>query len=250
MGLLISLRSEILKLKRTATIIVCLIAAAFSPLMRFLEDIDIGRRETGAPWIEHLLIQQEVLNFAYLPLFIILISTLWLQTEFKDKTWKQVLTSPQKKFHIFIAKFIVLHLLILLFLILYNIFLALAGIGTELMHPQLYNAGFNLRKLIVTYAQNYFLIFGISAIQFLFALRFKNFIAPVALGFVLWLLAPMMVFEMKWTNIEVYPYAYSMLSVLPKYKADVVNYQWYSIAYAVVFLSVAFIDFSRRKVKT
>jgi hypothetical protein len=250
MSLLVSLRSESIKLKRTASIIVCLIAAASPSAVIFLEDIDIGTlRKMGAPWISHFLQQQDVINIAFLPMYIILVSTLWLQTEYRDKTWKQVLTSPQAMINIFLSKFIILHLLILIFLISYNLFMALGAVGAELMHPHLYDGELDFRKLIVTNAKSYFLTFAISAIQFWLALRFKNFIAPVAIGFVLWIMAPMMIFEMKWPNPEIYPYAYSILGMHPKYKANVVSYQWYSIAYALFFLAVAFIEFKVRKVK-
>jgi hypothetical protein len=250
MSLLISLRSELIKLKRTASVIVCFIAAAFPALMQFLEDIDIGNsRPMGAPWIEHFLKQREIINVAFLPMFIVLVSTLWLQIEYRDKTWKQVLTSPQKIINVFAAKFIVFHVLILSFLILYNIFISIGGVAAELMHPQLYNGQLDFKRLVIINAQRYFLTFGISAIQFWFALRFKNFIAPVAIGFVLWIVAPIMIFEMHWQGVEAYPYAYSILGVFPKYKANIVNYQWYSLAYAAFFFAVAFIEFRVRRVK-
>ena len=50
------------------------------------------------------------------PLFIILVCTLLPQIEYKNNTWKQVLTSPQTKWNIFLAKFINLQLFILLFI--------------------------------------------------------------------------------------------------------------------------------------
>jgi len=44
---------------------------------------------------------REPLGSALLPLYVILICTLLLQIEYRDKTWKQVLSSPQKMIDIF-----------------------------------------------------------------------------------------------------------------------------------------------------
>ncbi len=250
MSLLISLRSELIKLKRTASLYICFIAASFIPILLFSEVFDVDpHTQKALPWRHHFLEGREMINIAFLPLYIILTSTLLLQTEYRDKTWKQVLTSPQKLINVFFAKFIILHLLIILFLISYNAWLVITGVGMELMHPNLFNGGFNIYDLFVANGQTYFLIFGVSAIQFWLALRFKNFIAPIAIGFCLWMMAPIIVFELKWAFADKYPYSFSLLSVLPVYKRGILLYQWYSVANAVLFLAIAFIEFKVRRIK-
>jgi hypothetical protein len=204
----------------------------------------------GVAWNSFFYEGRQGLNFAFLPLYIILVSTLLLQIEYKERTWKQVLTSPQKLINIFLAKFVLLHLLIILFIISYDVWLAITGAAVEILYPDLFTGGFDFLKLLITNAQTYLLILGISAVQFWLALRFKNFIAPVAIGFMLWVMAPTMLFEMNWQFADKYPYSYSLMSVLPKYKANVVTYQWYSIANAIAFLTIAFVEFRVRKVKT
>jgi hypothetical protein len=251
MSLLVSLRSETLKLKRTLSIYLCILAAAFGPFMTFMEYINLDpATPKGQPWTDHFLRGREPLCAALFPLYVILICTLILQIEYRDKTWKQVLSSPQRMINIFLAKFITLQFMILLFLIVYNLFAAITALGAALMHPGLYAGKIDLYKIITINAQTYFLILGVSVVQFWLSLRFKNFITPLAIGFGLWFLAPMMVFEFNWRIVEQYPYAFTMLSVLPQYKANVISYQWYSIATAIVFLSLAFVDFSSRKTRT
>jgi hypothetical protein len=203
----------------------------------------------GLPWAHYFIEGREALNLVILPLYVILTSTLLLQTEYRDKTWKQVLSSPQKLVNIFCAKYIILHLLIVTFLISYNLWVAIFGWVIESIHPQLFDGGFNFKELLATNTKSYFLIFGISAIQFWLALRFKNFIASLAIGFCLWLMAPMMIFELHWSLAKLYPYSFPVLSVLPKYKGNVGTYQWLSMAHAVVFLSIGFFEFAVRKVK-
>ncbi len=92
--------------------------------------------ESTFPWSEQI-------NLPILPLFIILISILLLQTEYRDKTWKQMFSSPQKLINVFLAKFIILHVLILLFLLSYNLYLVITGVGIELLHPELFDQGLN-----------------------------------------------------------------------------------------------------------
>ena len=58
----------------------------------------------------------------------------------------------------------------------------------------------------------------------------------------------MMEFQFHWSFVEQFPYAFGMLSVLSKYQANVVTYQWYSIITAALFLTIAFVEFRYRKV--
>src|SRR6478609_6108293 len=105
MSLSISLRSETLKLKRTLSLYLCVLAAAFGPLMSFLEYIDLDPTSPkGLPWADHFMKGREPFSIALLPIYVILICTLLLQFEYRDKTWKQVLGSPQKMINILLAK--------------------------------------------------------------------------------------------------------------------------------------------------
>src|SRR5690349_12509653 len=122
MSLAVSLRSETLKLRRTIAIYLCVFAAVFGPCMSFLEYLETGTdTQKGMPWTQHFLEGREPLCFVLLPMYVILICTLLLQLEYRDKTWKQVMASPQKLNDIFFAKFISLQLMIMAFLLIYNL---------------------------------------------------------------------------------------------------------------------------------
>jgi len=251
MSLVVSLRSETLKLKRTLAVYLCVLAAFFGPFMSFMEYLDMGPTPPrGLPWNEHFLRGREPLCIGVLPLYVILICTLLLQIEYRDKTWKQVLSSPQKMGNIFMAKFITLQGMILLFLVGFNLFLFVGAAAVEMMHPELFEGPIDFYQIFTTNAQTYLLVVGMSAIQFWLSLRFKNFIASLGIGFALWFLAPMMVFSLKWSFVEYYPHAFTMLSVMTGFKENVFAYQWYSIATALVFLCLGFVEFRIRKVRT
>lgn len=249
MSLILSVRSETLKLKRTLSIYLCILGAAFGPLMSFLETLSEHQsRKPGQPWTEHFLEGREPVMIALLPLYTVLVCTLLIQIEYRDKTWKQVLTSPQKMINIFLAKFISLHSMIWLFIISYTTFLCISAFATEMLHPALYEGSFDVYQIVIINIQGWLLVLGLSAIQFWLSLRFRNFIAPLAIGVAGWFLSPMMLFEFKTSIVQYYPYAFTILGVMPDHKANIVSYQWYSIATAVIFLSIAFWEFKRRKV--
>ena len=250
MNLLLSFRSESLKLKRTLSIYVCVLAAAFGPFMVFMENLsDAAQMKKGQPWTAHFMDGREALCIALLPMYVILVCTLLLQIEYRDKTWKQVFTSPQRMIDIFTAKFLTLQGMILLFLIAYNLFMVIAAFGTEMVQPELYKGEVDHYKVIATLVQNWILIQGVTAIQFWLAIMFRNFIGPVAIGVAMWFMSPMMIFEFKTDFVEYHPYALTILGVLEDFKANVIQYQWYSLAVMAVFLVLGFVQFRRRKVR-
>jgi ABC-type transport system involved in multi-copper enzyme maturation permease subunit len=58
----------------------------------------------------------------------------------------------------------------------------------------------------------------------------------------------MMLFQFKTSLVAYYPYAFTILSIMPDYKANIVTYQWYAIITAVAFLGIAFFQFRKRRV--
>jgi lantibiotic transport system permease protein len=250
MSLVLSLRSETLKLKRTLSIYLCVLGAAFGPFMSFMDNLTVDQYSPhGAPWSAHFLSARPVLTGILMPLYVILICALLLQIEYKEKTWKQVLTSPQRMIDIFLAKFISLQWMIVLFLICNNVFLTITAFVLEGMHPQLYNGPVNFYAIWIGNVQSWVLLLAISSIQFWLSLRFRNFIAPLAIGVAAWFLGPMLVFQFKVAAAEYYPYAFTIVGVFKGYEAKTVDYQWYSMFTAVVFLSIAFLEFKIRKVR-
>lgn len=251
MNLLISLRSETLKLKRTLSLYLCMIAAAFGPLMSMLESLQMEpNTKLHQPWTNHFLEGREPIAIALLPLYTVLICTLLMQIEYRDKTWKQVLSSPQTLFNIFIAKFISLQSLVFLFLFSYMFFQCITAFITESAQPTLYDGSIDVMRILTMNAQIWVLVLGLSSIQFWLSLRFKNFIAPVGIGVAGWFLSPMMLFEFKTSAIEYYPYAFTILAALPDYQKNLATYQGYSLITMLVFLTIAFIEFRTKKVRS
>jgi lantibiotic transport system permease protein len=256
MSLLISLQSESVKIKRSATFFLCFIAAAIVPTILFFDVLtpnDDHKVAEPEALDRYFRMAQQVFNFIFLPLFIVLISTLLLQIEYRNNTWKQVLTSPQKMINVFLSKFMTLHFLIIVFIGSYLILLLTGTFIIHLISPKLFTGTFDLQSVLYANWKAYVAIIGISAIQFWLALRFKNFIAPLAIGFCLWIMAPLMLFSLDWSFADRYPYSFSILlsemSEMPT-KPNVPLLETLSIAYGLFFLAVAFIEFKIRRVRT
>ena len=253
MNLLISLRSELLKTKRTASFYLTLIGAAVGPvifLLNVLLDEDELDGTSKDPLNALFKILSEMNGVALFPLFIILICTLLPQIEYRNNTWKQVFTSPQTKANVFLAKFMNVHLLMLIFLIATHLFMFLTIVAINFIKPDLdlFKYPFNESIVIVNAANAYLVMLAVCAIQFWIGLRFRNFIAPIGIGFALWLLGTIMAMQMNSSLVHYFPYSFQAYLVSPKLKPQLTQIAWTSLGYALLFLIVGFFDFRRRTV--
>ena len=253
MNLLISLRSELLKTKRTASIYLCLIAAGIIPVTFFLEHSmgNLSPETLQNPWPAFFMQGIWVICFGILPMYVILAATLLPQLEYRNNTWKQVLVSPQSKAILFISKFIVIHLYILMLLSTFIILMLSAGGLGQLIRPDvvLFSDKSNWSKFFNTAINTYIAILGISAFQFWLGIRFKNFVAPIGIGFALWMLTLLLLFDFKWEHADKIPYSYPILNVFPVIKTNTTFVHWSSFGYALIFLVLGFLNFKKRTIK-
>lgn len=252
MNLVISLRSELLKTRRTAAFYFTFIGAAVIPFMFLLNAITDGLPEEDSsnkdPLNAIFKMSAEMNAVAIFPLFVVLLCTLLPQIEHRNNTWKQVLTSPKTKVDIFIAKFVNIHLLMILFLVSSHLFMWLAGLVIHFLLPRL-----NLLQQPLDYAgvlqytaNSYLLLFALSAIQFWLGLRFKNFLVPTAIGLVLWVVGTVMVFEYHSNAAYYFPYSFQLFNFAPDLKPALSQAVGTSLGYAGFFLLIGFLDFRRR----
>jgi hypothetical protein len=251
MNLAISLRSEVLKTKRTASFYFTLIGAAAVPVIFFLNllmdesDMDSTRKD---PFNGIFKLLAEMNGLAFFPWFIILICTLMPQIEYRNNTWKQVLASPQAKLNVFMAKFLNIQLLMLLFMISSHLFMFVAVVLANMIKPGLGILSHSLdgQKVVVNAVNTYVVMLAFCALQFWLGLRFKNFIVPIAVGLALWLTGTLLVFYFDSSTAKYFPYSFQAISLSPKHKIHLTQVAWTSAGYAVFFLLVGFLDFRRR----
>lgn len=252
MSLLISLRSELLKTRKTSFYLT-LIGAAIGPVI-FLLNVLLDESEVESLKKDSLnalfKILSEINGAAFFPFFIILLCTLLPYIEYRNNTWKQVFASPQTKANVFLAKLMNLHLFMLLFLVATHLFMLITIVGVNFLKPTLHLLKHPLdgNIILVKAANAYILMLAMCSIQFWIGLRFRNFIVPIGIGLVLWFTGTIMALEFSPKLASYFPYSFHAFSLSPKLKPQLTQIAWTSLAYALFFLVVAFLDFRRRTV--
>ena len=252
MNLLISLRSEMLKTRRTASFYLTLILAAVIPVVLFLNVCFDGIEPENKNNVFNALFREAftMTGFLIFPMFIVLLCTLLPQIEYKNNAWKQVLASPQTKGNIFIAKFLNIHLLLLIFLVANHLFMFLAAVGIHLVQPslQVFSKPLDVSAVLTRGVNTYIALLAMSALQFWLGLRFKNFIVPMAVGLSGWFIGAMMVMEFHSSYAVYFPYSFHVFSVFPKDSSQLPSILWTSAGYTVVLLVLNFLDFRRKRI--
>ena len=257
MSFTISLQSEVLKTKRSASFWLSISAAAMMPVLFFL--IHYFKPEGGIkqlandPWGTQFMWGWQSINFFIFPLFVILICTLIPQIEFKNNTWKQVFASPQSLGNIYFSKFMTIHLMIFFFYLSFILFMILSGVITNLLDSRFsfLHKSINWQKLATISLKSYLSILGISAIQYCLALRFKNFVAPVGIGLALLVLS-IIARQVGWEHVYKMPYAHPLLTQETFRKTGrpfIENHEWNSILYFLAFILIGFVDLKFKKEK-
>jgi lantibiotic transport system permease protein len=251
MSLLISLRSELLKSKRTASVYLTLLAAAVVPFIFVLDaTVDGISPENRSTIFSKMFIEGfRMSGFVILPIFIILVCTLLPQVEYKNNTWKQVFTSPQTKGNVFVAKLINIHFLILLFIIANQFFLLMAATLLHFTEPtfNVLNQPIEGYEIFVNIVNAYVSLLAMCTLQFWLGLRFRNFIIPIAIGISLWVIGSMLVMEYKFGWAVYFPYSFHVYNTFPNHKPLLNTVEWASGAYAAAFLLLGFLDFKTNR---
>jgi hypothetical protein len=254
MSLAITFRAELLKTKRTPAFYLAVLGALFVPSMELLEMLttsDSVARLYADPWQIYFRISLQMMIGMIFPLYMILICTLLAQVEYRNNTWKQVFGSPQSELAVFISKFLNLQMLIISFLLLNVVFLFIGALLLNSIDPKLdlFHKYLDWQHLAALLSKTFVCSLAISSIQFWMSLRFRNFILPIAIGFVLWLGGIMMVFEYKSIPKEWYPYSYLLMIAFPDFEHLHSALILHALILTGVFLIGGFWDFARRKGK-
>ena len=150
-----------------------------------------GWHRLGIFWEKHWVESWESISIMILPLMVVLLTTLILQVEFRNNTWKQVHASPQTWGAIFSAKLAVVLLAVLQLFVVINLGLYLAGALPSLLFAAegVSSSPIPWRRLLARDANYFIECLPIVAIQFMLALRYRNFLVPVGLGVAGWILS-------------------------------------------------------------
>lgn len=251
MNLAIVLRSELLKTRRTAALYLTGAVAALLPLLYlfdFATDDSDAEPLKADLWRLFFLEGWKGINFVILTWFTILLCTLLAQIEFRNNTWKQVLSSPVPASGVFFSKFLSVQLLLVGFLVVYNTLMIGAGTALHFLSPTLpfLDHPFDVQEWLAMNGRTYLAVLPISVVQFWLSLRFRNFILSIGVGLGLWLLGSYLAFELHAESLHLFPYAYPLMNVLPRFRAYLPQAQVSALVYTALFLLLAFVNFNSR----
>ncbi|SHM92127.1 ABC transporter permease [Mucilaginibacter sp. OK098] len=206
--------AEFLKSKGTAVIWITIVAAIFVPVIDFIiclerPDVMINRMQPGF-WLPYLQFVWKNTAAIIVPIYTILITSLIVQIEYRNNTWKQVYASPRKFGDIFFSKLIVINALVFLFFVLFSLFFTLSGLAVGMVNTA-YRVSDNpipFEAVTALAGRVYLGIVPVMAIQYWLSLRFKNFVIPLGIGIGLWISGVVL---LDWDKIIYYPYMYAPL---------------------------------------
>jgi hypothetical protein len=257
MSFIISTQAELLKTKRTASVWLSIAGDAFIPLMLFISFFAGDDASKAAvlkdPWAKYLSMGWELFCVLLLPMYIILISTLITQIEYRSNGWKQVFASPQSFGNIFFSKFLTIHVIIIFCFLLFNFFMILAALLANVLNPKFtfLRSSINWQTLLQLNLKTYIATLAISTVQYWVSLRFKNFIAPLGIGVALVIVA-IVAMAAQSSHIYKYPYSFPMLTydfMQKKNRPFLENHELNSIGYFIFFILLGFLDMRLKKEK-
>jgi hypothetical protein len=224
-----SLSADVLKLKRTAALWLTLGAGALPVALTWLIYFFKGQhilKPGQNPWPPYVMNNWQTATGLLLPLFVVLLSALVLHTENKALGWKHLYAQPLSRLAVFGSKLLVLLSLNLVALLSYATLLLASGWLLGLLRPALHFADFSapLAAFPPLLLHTFVGTLGILALQYVAALWWRSFVAPVAAGMACTITALTL---LRWEYIDWVPYAAPLLAGKGvQYKAATLTVSW------------------------
>jgi lantibiotic transport system permease protein len=250
MNLIISIKAEIIKTKRSASFWLSVLGAAVIPVIFVLAYIIEPDEDYSNTWRIHILQGWQVFNAFLLPMFIILICSLIPQIEYKNNAWKQVFASPQSIGNIFFSKYLTILIMVLFLFLAFNILLILAAIISNLLDSKFafLSTSIDWTQVARLNIKTFISLMAIISFQYWLSLRFRNFIVPIGIGLGL-LVTSLILYQFRWEHISKVPYAFPVLTMegISETALKLQNHELNAIGYCVFFTTLAFLDMRFRK---
>lgn len=244
-----SFQSEWLKKKRSLASWLVIVGAFFTPTIVLLVRLKNYQalpklNEAEDFWTKIWFTTWESMSILLLPMGIILAMALITQIEYKNNAWKQLHTTPQSYSTICFAKFLVILVMMIELFVLFNLGMYLSAIIPSLIFGNVPfpTASFPFKQFL--FGNIYFFIesLPILALQYLLSLQFKNFLVPIGVGFVIWMLGIGMT---SWEYSYLFPYNQGVIDFLKSsgnFKREInVNLQLLAVCYFVVITITSYI---------
>lgn len=252
MKLLLSTQSEFRKLRRTAALrfgFVCIAIIGILVFFSYTTDVRDMQSLYGDPWNIFMENRKPSLQLLYLPMFSILLTAFAAQVEFRNNTWKQVHSSPQSLLHVSLSKLAIIWIIILLFIVLFNVLMLGILLILDIIHPSINLEAhrLNLGNWVKTMIQANLSIAAMTVLQFWLAYLIRNFIIVIAIGVSLWISAAYLLFEEHWKYADWFPYSFPITMISKTHEHITWEICLRSAGFAVLFFVMGQILYTRKK---
>ncbi|MDI1480094.1 ABC transporter permease [Polyangium sp. y55x31] len=180
----------------------------------------------------------------FLPIGGTLATTLITQIEYKNNAWKLLHTLPLSVATIYFSKLAIILLMLVQFFLLFNVGIYLSAVIPHLLVPGVpYPMGPIPHARFIGENLLFFLdCLPIVALQYAISLRFRNFLIPVGIGFMLWV-GTLAALSWQWSFLI--PYSYTMIEYLKegargKVAAPAVDIHAMAIGYFLLFTTAGY----------
>jgi hypothetical protein len=210
--------SEWLKRKRSLTTWLVAGSAAFVPsiilLSRFRHVGTLPALHRDPRFWDLLWVQAwEAMALMILPLAVMLMVSLLTQIEDRSGGWKQLHAAPLPVWTTFLAKLIVILVLVAELILAFSAAIYAAGMVPAIVFADVHApaAAFPFARFARRDALFLIDVLPVVGLQYLLALRFRTFVAPLAVGIALWILS---IGTISWKFSYLIPYTYPSLDYL------------------------------------
>ncbi|MFK8060321.1 MAG: ABC transporter permease [Polaribacter sp.] len=251
-----NIKNETIKLKRTFAFWLTIISGLLIPVLFFIVYLvkhkDLIPAEGISPWDKFMVNQIKNSIPFFVPIFIVLITSLIIQIEHKALGIKHLFALPIPKWSVFFGKLSIVIITIILTYIYFYIAILFFGTLLGIIHSDFGFLDFQPEhfKYIKMLISSFVASLGIVGIQFWLSFRFKNFIVPLAVGMILVIIG---LIASQAPESIYFPYSYNVLSISLVNKMPLTfgisTITVYSVLCFVVTAILGYLDIKRLNVK-
>ncbi len=236
-----SLQSEWIKTKNSAVIGLTVGGALFVPVIliisRILKHNDtLLVNSSGGVWLKLFQQNWQFMSVFLLPMGIILASSLLIQIEYRNNTWKQLYTTPQKLSTIFWAKYSIILIVLLQFFLLFNVGVYLSAVVPSLVYSDVPypSDSFPLKEYLMGNANYFLYCLPIVALQYLLSLHIKNFVVTIGIGLGL-VVTSLIAVSNQYGYVVPYIYADMKFLIADNRTDATINISYWALGYFLYF---------------
>lgn len=258
---LLSLHSEYYKTRKTlafwgAIILPIFLCSVVFVAYYFKADAilkKLGSAPPAAIWGQYAFMIIGVMGTLLLPMYLIFMTYSVNNIEHKADTWKSLFSLPIPKWSIYFSKFFYTILLVGLSMLLFVGLTLGYGVLLNYLIPKYHLLDADMAKISKGIAAIYFKLFlsslGIISIQFLMSLVWKDFLKPMGIGFLLFVVSIMI---LKWEYSYLLPFTHPVKAIM---STNINNLEiltkevWMSFTYAAAFFNAVYFIVIKQSVK-